>query len=256
MEACINMSSAGIVTLFQPNDNTRQLWEVVSATASYQTTGMFSSSLSRLTIPGADGGYRDGLPTPGPGYRAPTSAIEGVNRNSNAEYSRPVLTTGCYRVRNLNPSCVLTLSPPDKVYVEQQDGWMRLAQAWEFLRHDNGYYSIRARNTSRYLSYYMDHEIHQPVIQVRDTLAEWSLESVGGFGWIIGVPQTNYAIGFADYRADPTDKITLVDNIRAHCQIWLCESYRDLGKDNRVRDPVPLSSRSRATSHYGGFRGD
>jgi hypothetical protein len=91
------------------------------------------SSLSRLSIPMGDAGYRssrtDGYLTPG-GYRA-TSAIDGTHRTPLAEgyYRTPALASGCYRVRNLNPSCVLTLSAPDKVYVDHQDGWMRLAQA-------------------------------------------------------------------------------------------------------------------------------
>lgn len=120
----------------------------------------------------------------------------------------PTLADGCYRVRNLNPACVLTLSAsglghnfaPDTVYVEQQDNSTQQAVSipqlfppsftltlffiqWDFLKQDSGYYVIRSHDTNKYLSY-STVDPRYPLIKIQDHPADWQLENVGGFGYM------------------------------------------------------------------------
>ncbi|KAF8593281.1 hypothetical protein BDV93DRAFT_587194 [Ceratobasidium sp. AG-I] len=198
-------------SLYRETDSARQLWEIVPAAASAQTTGSFMSPITQF-----------------------------------AQLS--ILADGCYRVRNLNPSCVLTLSAsglsnkfaPDTVYVEQQDNSLR--QAWDFIKQDNGYYAIRSHDTNKYLSY-STVDPRYPLIKVQEQPADWQLENVGGFGYILAVPNTAFAVGFADYRADPTDKITLVDNIVGVGAPLKTSLHNDLAvKDDVYQPALPVGN--------------
>lgn len=97
-------------------------------------------------------------------------------------------------------------------------------------RLGNNNYHIRNAADGKYLGYL---DLNQGSEVLGQTApVEWNVQNLGGFGYLLSVPQKTLTLGFNDLVVNDGDKVSLTETIGAHCQVWYLESWDLASKDS------------------------